>query len=99
MASRRISSEMMAKAKEDAAALARLRLNPPADGSVHPQAQQIVDDAVQDPDPLRIHALVLALVLFGWQNADFLTRNAVGHELDADELERLIELFQSDTMA
>lgn len=90
----------MAKAKRDAGDLLRLRLEvAPGDTQLDPRATQIVADAAADSDPRTLHALVVALVQFGWMTADFLTWNARGHELDRNELDGLIELMQSDTKA
>lgn len=96
MAAKTISDAQMMKAKKQAAELLRIREASQPGDDVDPRALQIVSDAVGDPDPLTLHALVIALVQFGWMSADFLTRSTERHELDANELERLIELFQSD---
>lgn len=93
-----ISAEDMAKAKEDAAELLRIRVAvDPTDTQLDPRAVQIISQTVASGDAHEVFALVIALVQFGWMTADFLIRQAKGHELDRRELDRLIELFQSDT--
>lgn len=97
MGTNEISPAQMTKAKQDAAVLLRIRQATGPGDEVDPRAIQIVAEAAADSDPRTVHALVIALVQFGWMTADFLTRSARGHELNASELDVLLEMLQSDT--
>lgn len=91
-----ITPAQMAQAKADAAELLRIREQKRSGRDVDPRVVAIVEAAADDSDPRVLLALIIALVQFGWMAADFLTRSQRGHELNADELDLLIELHQAD---
>lgn len=92
-----ITDDQMNAAKQQAADLLRIRLRAGTVQSIDRSATDIVAAAAADSDPRVLQALVVALVQFGWMTADFLTRCARGHELNATELELLIDMLQSDS--